>query len=158
MQQNIFIPCAQKSTQLAVCNLFRLKFVHKILILGGLEEQLELSTQRRKNKFIFSITVIFGCILTCGKWCCQFVYPNITRYRRRVWYNLFFGLIPTLCNNGVVWNLEIIYAQHQIRLDITWMTKMLYKLKLGTQGLFGCTIWRSPERLPHTTASEQPIT
>lgn len=46
MQQNIFIPCAQKSTQLAVCNLFRLKFVHKILILGGLEEQLELSTHR----------------------------------------------------------------------------------------------------------------
>jgi len=38
------------------------------------------------------------------------------------------------------------------------MTKMLNKLKLGTHDLFGCTIWRSPERLPHTTASKQPIT
>jgi len=37
------------------------------------------------------------------------------------------------------------------------MTKMLNKLKLGTHDLFGCTIWRSPERLPHTTASEQPV-
>jgi len=34
MQQNIFIPYAQKSTQLAVCNLFRLQFIHKILISG----------------------------------------------------------------------------------------------------------------------------
>jgi len=32
MQQNIFIHYAQKSTQLAVCNVFRLLFVHKISI------------------------------------------------------------------------------------------------------------------------------
>lgn len=35
MQQNIFIHYTQKSTQLAVCNLFRLQFVHKILISGS---------------------------------------------------------------------------------------------------------------------------
>lgn len=109
MQQNIFIHYAQKSTQLAVCNLFRLQFVDKILISGVFGRATGLLHTNVWNKLIFSITVIFGCILTCGKWCCQFAYPNITWYRRRFWYNLFFRLILMLHNNGV-WNLQIIYA------------------------------------------------
>jgi len=67
MQQNIFIHYAQKSTQLAVCNLFRLQFVDKILISGVFGRATGLLHTNVWNKLIFSITVIFGCILTCGK-------------------------------------------------------------------------------------------
>jgi len=89
----------------------------QFLYLGGLEEQLHFSAHRCMEQTYIQHHSNFLCILTCGKWWCQFAYPNTTWYRRRVWYSLIFRLIPTLHNNGV-WNLQIIYAQHQMRLDV----------------------------------------
>jgi len=65
---NIFIHYAQKPTQLAVCNLFRLQFVHKILISGRFGRATgPLHTQMYGTNLYSASLEIFGHILTCGK-------------------------------------------------------------------------------------------